>query len=110
MGEGQSSTVSRILVSNVNATTWSSARFPSIPGLTLQNVSCSSSARCWAVGDNSAGRAVSLSSESDGSSWQKQVVPATISEIDYLTCPFATGCIGEGFYAAVHNAFLRMTI
>jgi photosystem II stability/assembly factor-like uncharacterized protein len=106
---GQSKSASTILTSTVNGGEWSVAAIPSIPGLTLQSVDCAMVSRCFAVGDNSSGSGVSLATGNSGASWMEQRVPTSISEIDYLACPSATLCFGEGFNAAVNNEFFKLS-
>jgi hypothetical protein len=108
VGIGGSSTEPRIL--GWNGSKWSVESIPHIAGLALQNVTCATDVECWAVGDNSTGSGVSLATVNAGAGWQQQHVPGSISEIDYLTCPSATLCLGEGFSSAYRNVFVKLSI
>jgi photosystem II stability/assembly factor-like uncharacterized protein len=110
VGEGQSISDPVVIATGETGTTWRKGSLPKISGLTLQAVACSTSLNCWAVGDNSAEKGESFSSSNGGVTWKQQTVAPSIAEIDYLTCPSASWCLGEGFNASFKNEFVDLSI
>ena len=109
VGQGVSIARPQILTSSVGGAAWHVDSVPTVAGLSLQGAGCATALRCWAVGDNSTGAGVSLSTSDGGTTWHVDHVPNSIFEIDYMTCPVVTMCVGEGANAAVNNASLRLS-
>ncbi len=59
-------------------------------------VACWSSSVCMAVGADSSGNAVAVSTGNGGDSWQSSSVPSGARDLDAATCISATSCLAVG--------------
>jgi hypothetical protein len=105
------------LAESWNGSAWSVQTTPNPTGVTeslLEDISCSSSTACTAVGwsTTSEGDYLNLAERWNGTEWTLQTVPAPAGALDSLlarvSCPSATACTVVGEYVNSEGDYLNL--
>ena len=62
----------------------------------LTGIDCVTDARCWAVGQSTAGDAAVLATDDGGATWARQALPAGIATLSAVSCGSTTRCWAAG--------------